>query len=65
MALLLAVTLLAAVAAVHVQVVHSEVVSCPDQQKSCTCSPEATECEFTLKIELRQTFASYIYIYMH
>ena len=55
MASILAVTLF--LAAVHV--VQSEVVSCPDQQESCTCSRTATECEFTLKVELRQAFVSY------
>lgn len=42
-----------------VQRVCAEVVPCIDQQKSCTCNETAEVCEFTLRIEQRQTFASY------
>ena len=42
-----------------VQRVCAEVVPCIDQQKSCTCSETAEVCEFTLRIEQRQTFTSY------
>ena len=35
------------------------VVKCPDGQSHCSCDTSATVCEFTLKIEERQSFTSY------
>lgn len=49
----------ALVLAVMLQPVLSEVVPCPDQQPYCSCSPDAQVCEFTLRIEMRQTFTSF------
>ena len=42
-----------------VQTVRAVVVECPDQQQSCICDENEDVCEFTLRIEDRQSFVSY------
>ena len=44
---------------VWLQVSHSVIVPCPDQDEYCECPDTATECEFTFRVEHRFSFTSY------